>query len=61
MSRKGLSVRTEPNMTLADLERLRSMHLCKKNFLGFVNGFSDPYRDSITMVYEAQVIDDEAV
>ena len=42
MSRKGLSVRTEPNMTLADLERLRSMHLCKSNLLGFVNGFSDP-------------------
>ena len=42
MSRKGLSVRTEPNMTLADLERLKSMHLCKSNLLEFVNGFSDP-------------------
>ena len=42
LSKKKRSVRSEPNMTLDDVGRLGTMHLCKRNLLGFVNGFSDP-------------------
>ena len=42
LSKKKRSVRSEPNMTLDDVEKIRTMRLCKRNLLGFVNGFSDP-------------------
>ena len=34
LSAKKRSVRTEPNLTIADLDKLRNMHLCKNNLLG---------------------------
>jgi hypothetical protein len=42
LSVKKRSVRSEPNLTISDIEKLRTMHLSKSNLLGFVNGFSDP-------------------
>ena len=42
LSKKKRSVRSEPNMTVSDLEELRQTHLRKRNLLGFVNGLSDP-------------------
>ena len=42
LSKKKRSVRSEPNLTLDDVGKLRTMGLCKRNLLGFVNGFSDP-------------------
>ena len=42
LSKKKRSVRSEPNMTVSDLEKLRQTHLSKRNLLGFVNGLSDP-------------------
>ena len=39
---KRRSVRSEPNLTVDDTEKLRTMKLCKRNLLGFINGFSDP-------------------
>ena len=42
LSRKKRSVRSEPDMTVADIERLRAVKLTKRNLLGFVNGSGDP-------------------
>ena len=42
LSKKRRSIRSEPNLTVEDIEKLGSVHLCKRNLLGFVNGFSDP-------------------
>ena len=42
LSKKKRSIRSEPDMTIADIERLRTLHLCKRNLLGFVNGIGDP-------------------
>ena len=42
LSKKKRSVRSEPNLTIDDIEKLKTMHLCKRNLLGFVNGISDP-------------------
>ena len=42
LSQKKRSVRSEPKLTLADLERLRTVKLSKRNLLGFVNGIGDP-------------------
>ena len=42
LSKKKRSVRSEPNLTLDDVGKLRAMGLTKRNLLGFVNGFSDP-------------------
>ena len=42
LSRKRRSVRSEPNLTLDDVEKIKTLELCKRNLLGFVNGFSDP-------------------
>ena len=37
LSKKKRSVRSEPNMTVDDRERLKMMKLSKRNLLGFVN------------------------
>ena len=42
LSKKRRSIRTEPNLTLDDIEKLRILDLTKRKLLGFVNGFSDP-------------------
>ena len=42
LSRKKRSVRSEPDMTVDDIERLRAVKLTKRNLLGFVNGIGDP-------------------
>ena len=42
LSRKKRSVKSEPDLTVADFEKLRTMRLCKMNLLGFVNGIGDP-------------------
>ena len=42
LSRKRRSVRSHPNLTLDDIKNLRTMHLCKRNLLGFINGICDP-------------------
>ena len=42
LSRKKRSVKSEPDLTVADFEKLRTMRLCKTNLLGFVNGIGDP-------------------
>ena len=41
LSRKKRSVRVEPNLTLNDVEMLRSRTLTKRILLGVVNGFGD--------------------
>jgi len=42
LSKKKRSVRSGPNLTLADIDQLRGVHLCKRNLLGIVNSVSDP-------------------
>ena len=42
LSKKKRSVRSGPNLTLADIDQLREVHLCKRNLLGIVNSVSDP-------------------
>jgi hypothetical protein len=42
LSRKKRSVRSEPDLTINDIERLRIMQLSKRNLFGFVNGIGDP-------------------
>ena len=42
LSRKKRSVRSEPDLTIADIERLGTIKLTKRNLLGFVNGIGDP-------------------
>ena len=42
LSKKKRSVRSEPNMTVDDIEKLKMMKLSKRNLLGFVNGIGDP-------------------
>ena len=42
LSKKRRSVRSEPDITVSDLEKLRQTHLSKRNLMGFVNGLSDP-------------------
>ena len=41
LSRKKRSVRVEPNLTLNDVEKLRSRTLTKRILLGVVNGFGE--------------------
>ena len=42
LSKKRRSVRVEPNLTVADVEKLMGAKLSKRILLGFVNGFGDP-------------------
>jgi len=41
ISRKRRSIRSEPNLTLADVEKLKTQTLTKRILLGVVNGFKD--------------------
>ena len=42
LSRKKRSVRSLPNLTMKDIEKLGEVKLSKRILLGFVNGFGDP-------------------
>ena len=35
-------MRSDPDLTVADIERLRTIELTKRNLLRFVNGIGDP-------------------
>ena len=41
ISRKRRSIRSEPNLTLADVDKLKTQTLTKRILLGVVNGFGD--------------------
>merc|ERR1712101_106564 len=41
LSRKKRSVRTQPNLTLKDIDGLRSRSMTKRILLGVTNGFGD--------------------
>ena len=41
ISKKKISIRLEPDLTLADVEKLRSTSLSKRMLLGVTNGFGD--------------------
>ena len=42
LSKKKRSIRSEPNMKVEDIEKLRTLNLSKRKLLGFVNGIGDP-------------------
>ena len=42
LSRKKRSVRSQPDLTVQDIEKLGSLKFSKRILLGFVNGFGDP-------------------
>ena len=42
LSKKKRSVRSGPNLTLAEIDKLKEAHMCKRNLLGIVNSISDP-------------------
>ena len=41
LSKKKRGIRSEPNLNVDDIKKLETVHLCKRNLLGFMNGFCD--------------------
>ena len=61
LSRKRRSVRSHPNLTLDDIKNLRTMHLCKRNLLGFINGICDPLGIGSPWYYDTETVDEDII
>ena len=53
LSKKKRSVRSEPDLTLADIEKLKTMHVCKRNILG-LSMVSVTHWGWISLVHETE-------